>query len=584
MALFVGAQPRDRHVPHHAQPAQHPRPVGAGRDHRLRGHDLHHRRRLRPVDRRDLRASRRSSRRRSPTRSTRRRARSRACSPGSALGLVNGDPDPLHADQLVHRDAGDEHRLPRHRDPRHRRRDRHGRPTRRSPSSGTREGPFDAKCSVYVFAAFFVVTAFLLARTTFGRYVYAVGGNAGGGPAVRHPGRLGARRLLRAVRAARRASPACSRRRGRRRAQADLGIGLELSAIAAAVVGGDEHPRRRGRGLARRARRADPRHHRQRLQPARHRHDLPAARAGRADPAGGRGSTSSSAAGPADDARRAGSRSPPTSAARSPTSSTSTPTPDSGRQEIVTAKADTTPPDFERGVLDVIAQVRRRARRDRRSSRTAPPSSSTRSTERKGVTTGLITTEGFRDSLEIARGNRPDFFNLFYAKPAPFVPRYLRREVAGRLAPDGRRARAARPARAAGDPRRLPRRGRRGGRDLPAARLREPGARAGGARARCASCGRRSARSPRTRSRASGASTSGRARPSSRPMCSRSPSATCGRLRDGVARRRASPASCTSCSPTAASTRVEHVEADPDHDGRVRAGERRSGARPSSAG
>ena len=66
-------------------------------------------------------------------------------------------------------------------------------------------------------------------------------------------------------------------------------------------------------------------------------------------------------------------------------------------------------------------------------------------TERKGVTTGLITTEGFRDLLEIARGNRPDFFNLFYEKPAPFVPRYLRREVPGRLAPTGRRARAARP-------------------------------------------------------------------------------------------------------------------------------------------
>ena len=39
-------------------------------------------------------------------------------------------------------------------------------------------------------------------------------------------------------------------------------------------------------------------------------------------------------------------------------------------------------------------------------------------TERTGVKTGLITTEGFRDSLEIARGNRPDYFNLDYEKPA----------------------------------------------------------------------------------------------------------------------------------------------------------------------
>src|ERR1700758_3125970 len=58
-------------------------------------------------------------------------------------------------------------------------------------------------------------------------------------------------------------------------------------------------------------------------------------------------------------------------------------------------------------------------------------------TERKGVKTALITTEGFRDSLEIARGNRPDFFNLHYEKPAPFVPRYLRREVPGRMGQTG---------------------------------------------------------------------------------------------------------------------------------------------------
>jgi N-methylhydantoinase A len=49
--------------------------------------------------------------------------------------------------------------------------------------------------------------------------------------------------------------------------------------------------------------------------------------------------------------------------------------------------------------------------------------------ERKGAKTGLITTTGFRDVLEIARGNRPDLFNFRFRKPPPFVPRYLRREV-----------------------------------------------------------------------------------------------------------------------------------------------------------
>ena len=50
-------------------------------------------------------------------------------------------------------------------------------------------------------------------------------------------------------------------------------------------------------------------------------------------------------------------------------------------------------------------------------------------TERRGVRTGLITTRGFRDVLEIARGNRPDLYNFRFRKPPPFVPRHLRLEV-----------------------------------------------------------------------------------------------------------------------------------------------------------
>lgn len=54
-------------------------------------------------------------------------------------------------------------------------------------------------------------------------------------------------------------------------------------------------------------------------------------------------------------------------------------------------------------------------------------------TERKGVKTGLITTRGFRDVLEIARGNTPDIFNSYYRKPPPFVPRHIREEVIERM-------------------------------------------------------------------------------------------------------------------------------------------------------
>ncbi|MBM4424182.1 MAG: hydantoinase/oxoprolinase family protein [Chloroflexi bacterium] len=53
--------------------------------------------------------------------------------------------------------------------------------------------------------------------------------------------------------------------------------------------------------------------------------------------------------------------------------------------------------------------------------------------QEKGARTGLITTQGFRDVLELGRGNRPEIYNLFYRPPAPLVPRYLRYEVPERL-------------------------------------------------------------------------------------------------------------------------------------------------------
>jgi N-methylhydantoinase A len=54
-------------------------------------------------------------------------------------------------------------------------------------------------------------------------------------------------------------------------------------------------------------------------------------------------------------------------------------------------------------------------------------------TERTGEDTALITTQGFRDVLEITRANRPDMFNFQYQKPEPFVPRHNRWEVPERV-------------------------------------------------------------------------------------------------------------------------------------------------------
>ncbi len=57
--------------------------------------------------------------------------------------------------------------------------------------------------------------------------------------------------------------------------------------------------------------------------------------------------------------------------------------------------------------------------------------------ERKGAKTGLITTRGFRDILEIGRERKYELYDLFIQMPAPLVPRHLRREVKERLSEKG---------------------------------------------------------------------------------------------------------------------------------------------------
>ncbi|KQX19969.1 MULTISPECIES: hydantoinase/oxoprolinase family protein [unclassified Sphingomonas] len=57
--------------------------------------------------------------------------------------------------------------------------------------------------------------------------------------------------------------------------------------------------------------------------------------------------------------------------------------------------------------------------------------------ERKGALTGLITTRGFRDTLEIGRQTRPHLYDYSIGRPTPLVPRELRIEVAERILSDG---------------------------------------------------------------------------------------------------------------------------------------------------
>jgi N-methylhydantoinase A len=58
--------------------------------------------------------------------------------------------------------------------------------------------------------------------------------------------------------------------------------------------------------------------------------------------------------------------------------------------------------------------------------------------QRTGAKTALLTTQGFRDVLEIGRGNRTQPFNLRFHREPPLVPRELRLEIAERVEGSGR--------------------------------------------------------------------------------------------------------------------------------------------------
>jgi N-methylhydantoinase A len=57
--------------------------------------------------------------------------------------------------------------------------------------------------------------------------------------------------------------------------------------------------------------------------------------------------------------------------------------------------------------------------------------------QKSGAATGLITTRGFRDVLEIGRIRTPTMFDLTWEKPEPLVPRRHRLEVGERIGADG---------------------------------------------------------------------------------------------------------------------------------------------------
>src|SRR3954469_16337545 len=100
--------------------------------------------------------------------------------------------------------------------------------------------------------------------------------------------------------------------------------------------------------------------------------------------------------------------------------------------KVVYAKSPTTYGNFVEGILDCFAKVKLEPKTANfvNHGTTLVINSLI---QRKGAKAALVTTKGFRDVLEIARGNRPDPFDLYYRRDEPLIPRSLRFEVPERI-------------------------------------------------------------------------------------------------------------------------------------------------------
>ena len=105
---------------------------------------------------------------------------------------------------------------------------------------------------------------------------------------------------------------------------------------------------------------------------------------------------------------------------------------DSRTNEVRTAKVLTTPRDIPAAIFATFEHADANLAETRYVKHGTTTAINT-ALERSGAKTALITTPGFRDILELGRGNRPDSFNLFYRRLPPLVPRNLRFEISARM-------------------------------------------------------------------------------------------------------------------------------------------------------
>jgi N-methylhydantoinase A len=109
--------------------------------------------------------------------------------------------------------------------------------------------------------------------------------------------------------------------------------------------------------------------------------------------------------------------------------------------ELATCKLPSTPDDYARAVLDGIDRLLLRLGGAPGAVAEVSHASTVATNailEAKGAFTALITTEGFRDVLEMRRIRVPRLYEPLYEKPAPLVPRRRRYEIRERLDARGR--------------------------------------------------------------------------------------------------------------------------------------------------
>jgi len=107
---------------------------------------------------------------------------------------------------------------------------------------------------------------------------------------------------------------------------------------------------------------------------------------------------------------------------------------------LVVEKVPSVPSDPSRGIMDGIEKILAGAGADPSAVGYVAHGTTVATNtllQRHGARTALITTQGFRDLLEIARQRRPSLYDLHAAKPRVLVRRKLRREVPERVMADG---------------------------------------------------------------------------------------------------------------------------------------------------